>query len=210
MHRHLIAGALLLTSACAGPAVQTAPTPQAPEPTLRRVADPGPDGLRSVALDPVAVHAVTGPSSITALDFKVGAVYASKGRGAARSHNLGLVIEVTSDSTRPSFRSDRRLLIEIDGRVFLSPPPNPRLYSVREEEQGQTEIIMVPVTLDLLERFVDGDVVRARLGRWTTMEFSKEERGRFAELLGEIPADATFGPQKKAEKVRGPRSVIGG
>ena len=52
------------------------------------------------------------------------------------------------------------------------------------------------------------DVVRGRLGRWTTLEFSKEERAGFVKLLGEIPADADFGPIRK-RTARVPTLAIG-
>ena len=65
---------------------------------------------------------------------------------------------------------------------------------------------MVPVSPTLLHQFVEADVVRGRLGRWTTLEFSKDERARFAALLSEIPPDADFGG--KSDPVRLPKPII--
>ncbi len=211
MDRKLVTGAIVFSFACAAPAVETVPTtPPAPEPSLHRIADPAGGGVRSLVLEPSTVERVIGPSPIAGRRFKMGAVYASRGRGDYRTHNLGLVIEASCDSAQAVFRTDRRFLLEVDGRVFMSPPPNPRLYSVRKEDGGLTEVIMIPVSHDMLQRFVEGDVVRGRLGRWTTLEFSKEERDRFARLLGALPSDAEFDSKKKVKPARLPRTVTGG
>jgi hypothetical protein len=186
---------IALTVGCAAPSVPPSAEPTPVPPTaLHKISDPSGE-MESLVLSRGQIDSLYGPAPIRDLRFEIGAVYAFRGDGS--SHNLGLVIEATSDTSLPTFRTDRRLLLEMDGRVFVSPPPSPRLYSVREAGTGITEVIMVPVTPDLLRRFVDASVVRGRLGRWATLEISKDERQRFVELLGEIPEGARFVGEKR-------------
>ena len=122
----LVTASVVFGVGCASPAAQPVSEVTAPsDGSIYRVSDPSGKGLQSVVLEPMAVSQISGPAEIDALTFEVGAIYAFKGTGAKSRHNLGLVIEASSASTRPTFRSDRRLLLELDGRVFMSPPPNP-------------------------------------------------------------------------------------
>ena len=209
MKRHiLVAVSFVAVVGCAGPS-QPAAEPVSPaQPTLHRISDPGPRGVRSVILEPVRIPGIFGPGPIQGLQVSVGAVYASRGQGDDSHHSLGLVFEAASDTARLLFRGDRRLLLDIDGRIFVSPPSSPQLYTIRDREPGVTEVIMVPVTPELLRRFVDGEAVRGRLGQWATIEFTKEQRARFEDLLEEIPADARFG-SKERTAVRPPALVTG-
>lgn len=208
MNRYpILAGCLAVAAACTPPAGRTASERPAPEASLRHIAARTEGGLQSVVLEPIRVARVIGPTPVETLQIEVGAIYAFKGEGAAGRHNLGMVFEVSHDTVAAIYRHDRQLLLEMDGRVFLSPPPSPALYSVHPEGQGVTEVIMVPVTPTLLRWFVNAKDVRGRLGRWTTLEFSPDERARFSALLAEIPPGADFGGEDKPAP-RLPKALI--
>ena len=150
--------------------------------------------LRSVLLIPVAVKVLRAAGPVARSRISVGALFAMQAIGSDEIAGLAIVFQAVGGGLGATLSARPTLEIVVDGEpVIQGPVIDARLYNIAPGPWGPIETVMVPVLPVLLDRIAQGTKVEVVLGDVIRLALDRNQRSGFAELLGEIPADAHFG-----------------
>jgi hypothetical protein len=150
--------------------------------------------LRSVLLVPVAVKVLRAAGPVARSRISVGALFAVQVVGGGEIAGLALVFQAVGGGLGATLANRPTLEIVVDGELVIEGPViDSRLYNIAPGPWGPIETVMVRVLPALLHRIAQGAMVEVVLGDVMHLSLDRNQLAGFAELLGEIPSDATFG-----------------
>lgn len=159
--------------------------------SLRWIEGPGPE-VRTLLLAPTSVGVVAGAGETA--DLTVGAFFARYERDSGDLDQLALMLEFRGADAPLLLERSRQLLLEVDGELFVGDPgQSSNSFRVDLDGVSPRATVAIPIAPELLDRLAAAEVVRGRLGLWTTFTMPPSCRARFRALLEALPEDAAAG-----------------
>lgn len=118
---------------------------------------------------------------------------------------VSLVIQAVRDSMEPMLARNRRILLDADGEIMVTGHhPDPTLYSYRTLGGSYLETVIVPVSLEVVERLSTAERVSGRLGPWIRFGLSGDFADRFAAFLEAVRLETASERARASVKIAEP------
>lgn len=183
-----IAGAALLMGGCApGPA--KAP-PATPASLVQWLPGPTPD-VRSLVLPPAPVGVLDADDAET-MALAVGAFLSEMRTDRGPRHHLALLLQLEGEDPVLSIDLTRGVVVEMDGAVYVGDPgASGDGLHVHASPRGRVLSVAVPVAVEDLERIIEAETVRVRLGGGEAVSLAPAARDRLRQLVERLPVTAS-------------------
>lgn len=191
-----LGGALLGTVGCASAPAQ--PTVRGANDHVRFVAE-------GLSLTPLRVEDCSLRGVPGHVRLYLGAMFTALEDRDSPYGRVSLVIRAARDSMEPMLARNRRVLLDVDGEILvIGHHPDPALYSYRTLGGGYIETVIVPVSLEVLERLSTAEHISGRFGPWITFGLSEDFADGFASFLNAVRLKTASERARASVKIAAP------
>ena len=198
--------AILLSMALGGAVLYSGGCASAPPRQMSLTAiEHSPFGGRSLALTPLRVEDCSLRGVPGGIRLYVGAMFNALEAQEPQYSRVSLVIQAAGQDLRPMLARNRQVVFELDGEVLsIGQHPDPALYNYRPLGGGFLETMIVPISMDVLQRLSTAERITGNLGPWIRFGLSEDFPGGFESFLTAVRLETEAEKARYAVKIAAP------